>query len=52
MTSGMFKTHRNIWIALLIAIPILLFFSVKGLSIDKESITDPTENVQITNPEE
>ena len=47
MTSGMLKWHRNLWIVLLIAIPILMFLALRGLSFDtKASKKDATNNVQ------
>lgn len=42
MTSGMLKAHRNIWLILLIAVPVLIFLSVRNLNFSEENISEST----------
>ena len=33
MTSGLRKAHKYIWLILIIAVPVLIFFSIKNLNV-------------------
>ncbi|RNC84226.1 MAG: hypothetical protein ED556_12280 [Winogradskyella sp.] len=35
MTSGQRKAHKIIWLALVVVIPVFMFFSIKGLNFDQ-----------------